>query len=192
MVSSPTSIVASGLALRLWYQSGLSGAPALDAKTRNRSPSGRYIIGLTRVWPLLAPTEWRSRSGAPSKLPPTLPWLARNSAITCALKSLMAPSCPPAARPRDGRRAEQAERGRDQHRDVPPGDQVGAGVGRHDHEEGDAAGGAQVARGVVGPAAHRRAVRRHAGHGLAAEQGVEDPGRQTGDEHGDGEPPGAR
>jgi len=39
-VSLPISIVTSGLATRLWYQAGLSGAPPFDAKTATR-PSPR-------------------------------------------------------------------------------------------------------------------------------------------------------
>jgi hypothetical protein len=37
--------------------------------------------GLIRGCPLRAPTVCRSNSGAPAKLPPTRPWLARNSAM---------------------------------------------------------------------------------------------------------------
>ena len=85
-VSSPTSIRASGWARRLWYQSGLVSAPAFEANTTYRFPSGRYITGLTRGWPLRAPVVCSSSNGAPSKYPPTLPWFARNSLMTCSLK----------------------------------------------------------------------------------------------------------
>src|ERR1017187_6059022 len=74
-------MVTSGLARRFQYQSGLRSDPAFEANTRYRSPSARYIIGLIRGCPLRAPTVWRSNSGAPAKLPPTRPWLARNSAM---------------------------------------------------------------------------------------------------------------
>src|SRR6202022_3719687 len=37
------------------------------------------MSGLTRSVPLLAPAWWRSRTGLPSKNPPTLPSLVRNS-----------------------------------------------------------------------------------------------------------------
>ena len=57
-------------------------------------------------------------------------------------------------------------------------------------EERDADGRAEVAGGVVGAAAHRRAVGRHAGHGLAAEHGVEEAGADAGRGHHDREPPG--
>ena len=40
-VSVPTSTVARGLATRLWYQSGLVGAPALEANTASCSPSAQ-------------------------------------------------------------------------------------------------------------------------------------------------------
>src|SRR3954467_581905 len=39
IVSVPTSIVTFGLARRLWYQSGLVGAPPFEANTTYRSPS---------------------------------------------------------------------------------------------------------------------------------------------------------
>ena len=53
MVSVPTSIWACGFATRLWYQSGLLSAPALEAKTAQSSPTCWYIIGLTRSAPAL-------------------------------------------------------------------------------------------------------------------------------------------
>ena len=40
-VKVPTSISVSGLARRLWYQSGLSGAPPFEPKITYRSPSRR-------------------------------------------------------------------------------------------------------------------------------------------------------
>ena len=40
-VSLPTSMVVSGCALMLWYQSGFVGAPALGAKITYRPPSSR-------------------------------------------------------------------------------------------------------------------------------------------------------
>src|ERR1700754_5280307 len=79
---------ASGLAFRFQYQAGLSSAPAFDANTRYRSSSARYIMMLVRGFPLFAPVVCRITSGAPSKLPPTRPWFARNSAILRSLKSL--------------------------------------------------------------------------------------------------------
>src|SRR5690606_39376789 len=51
------------------------------------SASGRYSVGVTVSRPLLRPRWCRSTIGAPSKLPPTRPPLARNSAITCAFQS---------------------------------------------------------------------------------------------------------
>src|SRR6516164_11042499 len=57
---------------------------------------GRYIVGVTYSRPLLRP-RWCSRTiGAPSKLPPTLPSFARNSAMVFAFQSsvsLMSNSC---------------------------------------------------------------------------------------------------
>jgi hypothetical protein len=55
-VSVPTSTVIFGLALRLWYQAGCSGAPPFDATMIMRSPSGKYTSGLILVWPVRAPT----------------------------------------------------------------------------------------------------------------------------------------
>src|SRR5205823_2833350 len=50
--------------------------------------SGRYIMGVTYSRPLLRP-RWCTRTrGAPSKVPPTRPSLARNSAITLSFQSL--------------------------------------------------------------------------------------------------------
>src|ERR1700722_16658531 len=47
----------------------------------------RYIVGVTYSRPLLRP-RWCSRTmGAPSKLPPTLPSFARNSAMVLAFQS---------------------------------------------------------------------------------------------------------
>src|SRR6478752_6930336 len=87
-MSSPTSMRTSRLAFRFQYQAGLSSAPALEANTRYRSPSARYIMMLVRGFPLRAPTVCRSTIGAPSNGPLTRPWLARNSAIFRSLKSL--------------------------------------------------------------------------------------------------------
>ena len=71
------------------YQAGFVGAPALEAKITRRSPSGRYIKGVVRAAPLLAPTLVSSSSGAPSNGPPTRPPFARNSSMTPLLKSAM-------------------------------------------------------------------------------------------------------
>src|SRR5439155_21810933 len=79
--------LARGLATRLGNQSGLVGAPHLQANTTKRPPSTRYTIGLTRSPPLLAPVLWSSNRGAPSKAPPTRPAWARNSSMTLVLKS---------------------------------------------------------------------------------------------------------
>src|SRR6266699_2455941 len=57
---------------------------------------GRYIAGVTCSRPLLRPRWCTRTSGAPSKTPPTLPWLARNSAMVFAFQSsgpLMSNSC---------------------------------------------------------------------------------------------------
>src|ERR1700729_2744560 len=49
--------------------------------------SGRYITGVTYSRPLLRP-RWCTRTmGAPSKFPPTLPSLARNSAMVFVFQS---------------------------------------------------------------------------------------------------------
>src|ERR1022692_1881217 len=90
--SVPTSTVASGGATRLWYQSGLVGAPALLAKTTSRSPSARYIIGFVRCAPVLAPVEVSSSSGAPTNWPLTSPPFAWNSLMMRLLKSSAAGS----------------------------------------------------------------------------------------------------
>ena len=75
----PTSIEASGFAMRLWYQSGFVGAPPFDAKTTYVSPSRRYARGFVRRVPVLAPV-WVSNSNVrPSNGPPTRPSFARNS-----------------------------------------------------------------------------------------------------------------
>src|SRR2546422_5057638 len=87
-VSVPTSTRARGLARRLWHQSGLTGAPPLDANTARRSPSAWYITGLTRTSPLLAPVLCSNSNGAPSNGPPTLPALARNSSMIFSFQSL--------------------------------------------------------------------------------------------------------
>src|SRR5579859_1897050 len=53
---------------------------------------GRYITGVTCSRPLLRP-RWCSRTiGAPSKIPPTRPLFARNSAIVPAFQSLISDS----------------------------------------------------------------------------------------------------
>src|SRR5215470_2734050 len=54
---------------------------------------GRYIVGVTYSRPLLRPRWCSSTIGAPSKLPPTLPSFARNSAMVGAFQSFMANSC---------------------------------------------------------------------------------------------------
>jgi len=87
--SLPNSTSTWGLATRLWYQSGLVGAPALEAKTYKSSPSTSATRGFTRVSPDLAPVVVRSTMGAPAKPPPTLPSLARNSSMTPWLKSFI-------------------------------------------------------------------------------------------------------
>src|SRR6266498_1661228 len=78
-VSVPISALTPGLATRFWYQSGSVGAPPLVEKTATEPPRSWYISGLTRSLPLRAPIVWRSSNGAPLKLPPTFPPLARNS-----------------------------------------------------------------------------------------------------------------
>src|SRR5215831_3153661 len=93
-VSVPISARTRGLASRLWYQSGFVGAPPLEANTAKPSPTAWYIIGLTRSWPVLAPTVCSSRSGAPSNGPPTLPSLARNSAMILLFQSSGMPGEP--------------------------------------------------------------------------------------------------
>jgi hypothetical protein len=60
---------------------------------RYRPSSGRYIAGLTRGLPVRAPTVCRSSNGAPANSPPTWPWLARNSAMTCALRAWTSSAC---------------------------------------------------------------------------------------------------
>src|SRR5439155_2523105 len=50
---------------------------------------GRYIVGVTYSRPLLRPRWCSSAIGAPSKTPPTLPSLARNSAMVFAFQSLI-------------------------------------------------------------------------------------------------------
>src|SRR5258708_37087458 len=50
---------------------------------------GRYWVGVTYSRPLLRPW-WCTRTiGAPSKIPPTLPSLARNSVMVFAFQSLI-------------------------------------------------------------------------------------------------------
>src|SRR6478735_6734790 len=85
----------AGLAMRLWYHAGFVGAPAIEANTTTRSPSGRYTSGVVRCAPDFAPTVVTSTIGAPSNGPPTLPLWARNSSMILALKSLMAPTLRP-------------------------------------------------------------------------------------------------
>src|SRR6266550_2163393 len=54
---------------------------------------GRYMTGLTYSRSLRRP-RWCTRTiGAPSKIPPTLPSFARNSAMVFAFQSLMSNSC---------------------------------------------------------------------------------------------------
>src|SRR5258706_3842985 len=65
----------------LWSQSGLVGAPPLEAITTSRSPSWVYATGLTRSCLLFAPVVWSRSNGLPAKLPPTLPPFARNSSM---------------------------------------------------------------------------------------------------------------
>src|SRR3979411_1589752 len=50
---------------------------------------GRYIVGVTYSRPLLRPRWCSSAIGAPSKTPPTLPSLARNSVMVFAFQSLI-------------------------------------------------------------------------------------------------------
>src|SRR5437660_10647934 len=49
--------------------------------------SRRYITGVTYSRPLLRPRWWTSATGAPSKLPPTRPPLARNSVMILEFQS---------------------------------------------------------------------------------------------------------
>src|SRR4051812_7995996 len=88
IVSVPISTVTSGLARRLRYQSGSVGAPPFDAKTATSSPTCWYTTGLTRSRPDFAPVVCSNSIGAPSKPPPTLPPLVRNSSMMLVLKSL--------------------------------------------------------------------------------------------------------
>src|SRR6266516_6697558 len=53
---------------------------------------GRYIVGVTYSRPLLRPRWCTRTSGAPSKVPPTLPSFARNSSMVFAFQSLMSDS----------------------------------------------------------------------------------------------------
>src|SRR6516162_3899965 len=92
----PISASTLGWASRLWYQSGLVGAPLLEAKTAYPPGTGRYIIGFTRGCPVLAPTVCRSSSGAPSNWPPTLPPLARNSSMILLFQSVISGVSAPA------------------------------------------------------------------------------------------------
>ena len=57
-------------ASRFWDQSGFFGPPALEAKTRIRSPSRRYAAGFVCGRPVRAPVVLRRTSGAPSNIPP--------------------------------------------------------------------------------------------------------------------------
>src|SRR5437764_15481672 len=54
-----------------------------------RSPSRRYIVGVVRRWPLLAPIVVSRSKGLPSQNPPTLPLFARNSSIVWLFQSFM-------------------------------------------------------------------------------------------------------
>src|SRR5947207_8634719 len=57
---------------------------------------GMYIIGVTYSRPLLRPRWCTKTIGAPSKVPPTLPSFARNSAMVFAFQSsgsFMSNSC---------------------------------------------------------------------------------------------------
>src|SRR5690348_16034018 len=65
---------------------------------------------LVRGSPLLAPTVCRTTSGAPSKLPPTRPWFARNSAMLRSLKSSAATGASLPARAEAGNDIAEAER----------------------------------------------------------------------------------
>src|SRR5438093_421247 len=86
--SSPASTVTSGLATRLWYQPGCFGAPALAAMTTRRSPATVYPSGVVRGRPLLAPVVVSSSRRELASRPPSLPPLARNSAIILWLTAL--------------------------------------------------------------------------------------------------------
>jgi len=66
MVSVPFSIVMSGLATMLWYQSGFLSLPWADAKTYSDSPSSIARIGTTCSFPLFAPIVWSSTIGGGS------------------------------------------------------------------------------------------------------------------------------
>src|SRR6266567_4250985 len=61
--SLPTSTVASGCAIKLWYHAGCLGAPANEAITTRRSPSVVYTKGVVSVRPLLAPVIVKSSTG---------------------------------------------------------------------------------------------------------------------------------
>src|SRR6202140_903711 len=74
----PTSTLATGFALRLWYHAGWSGAPPFDATTTYRSPSRWYITGVMRSSPLPAPTVVSSISRSPNG-PTPFPALEWNS-----------------------------------------------------------------------------------------------------------------
>src|SRR6516225_4088647 len=87
-VCVPSSTVTWGLASRFRYQSGLSGAPPLEAKTNVRPSWARYITGFTHSVPVLRPVVCSSSTGAPSNGPPTRPSLARNSSTTLRFQSL--------------------------------------------------------------------------------------------------------
>src|ERR1700676_2698907 len=78
-VSVPISALISGLATTLRYQSGWLGPPPLVANVATEPPRSWYIRGVTCSPPLRAPVVWRSSNGAPLKLPPTRPPVARNS-----------------------------------------------------------------------------------------------------------------
>src|ERR1700704_1211120 len=75
---APTSTLATGFALRLWYHPGWSGAPPFDATTTYRSPSRWNITGVMRSSPLCAPTVVSRISRSPNG-PTPFPALEWNS-----------------------------------------------------------------------------------------------------------------
>ena len=72
----------------LWNHAGCVGAPPIEAMITTRRRRCVYTSGEVRSTPLLAPL-WVTRIiGAPSKGPPTTPWLARNSSTMPWLNAL--------------------------------------------------------------------------------------------------------
>src|SRR6476469_9406160 len=80
---------ACGLVRRLCTQSGLVSAPALDPMMIVLPSIVRYASGASRGWPDLAPVVVSSRRVAPSKGPPTLPPLVRDSSTMLLLSAFI-------------------------------------------------------------------------------------------------------